>query len=269
MSKKSVFFTDVDGTLIHSDFVLRDDVIEAAAAYRQAGNSLILCTGRSVQAVTPYLEKLGITEPAIIYNGGAIYSAQEKKILWKQVIDRSVLDYVQYVYDHHPEICIIVFTEKDIYRLHSNWTLENKGIPQEHGIVITDISKIQGEILKISLIADHHAELERCRQLDIWDGWKLEYSGRHFLEVVSQNTGKGIAMKKLLDEYDFPGEVIYAAGNSMNDIGMMREADYAFAPKDSGEDVLAVCDHVIDTAVAGGMKEALNYAERHCREHFG
>ena len=34
---------------------------------------------------------------------------------------------------HLPEICIQIFTEKGIYRMRSNWMIENHGVKEEMG----------------------------------------------------------------------------------------------------------------------------------------
>lgn len=161
---------------------------------------------------------------------------------------------------------IIIFTEKNIYRLRSNWTFENKAIPQEQGIVITDLfAEIQEDVLKISLIADNHMALEECRRLDIWQDWKLEYSGKRFLEIVNKNAGKDYAMAHLLKTNTVSGEIVFAAGNSMNDIDMLKASDYSFAPIDSDKNVLKVCDYIIDTAANGGIKKAIEVARCQCK----
>ena len=55
---------DVDGTLMSYDQEMSDDVRDAVAALRDAGHHVVLASGRSLVAMTPVAEILGIDRTA-------------------------------------------------------------------------------------------------------------------------------------------------------------------------------------------------------------
>lgn len=135
MSSKTVFFVDIDGTLVGADFFLNEEVIQAAKVYQKSMGSLVLCTGRSVYGTKHIADKLGVSAPAILYNGAVIYDFCQEKILWKRPLDRGIMEIIRRIYKERPEVCIEIFTEETIYRIRTNWMVENRGVPEERGIL--------------------------------------------------------------------------------------------------------------------------------------
>ena len=50
---RSVFLSDIDGTLVRGDVLPAPEVVQAAGVFRAAGGLLSLCTGRSVEGAPP------------------------------------------------------------------------------------------------------------------------------------------------------------------------------------------------------------------------
>lgn len=259
MSSKTVFFVDIDGTLVGADFFLNEEVIQAAKVYQKSMGRLVLCTGRSVYGTKHIADKLGVSAPAILYNGAVIYDFCQEKILWKRPLDRGILEIIRRIYKERPEVCIEIFTEERIYRIRTNWMVENRGVPEERGILYPEIPQIKEDILKITLIADHSAELKKCRGF-FNGGYSFEFSGRHFAEIVREGCGKHIAAKELIKYAKLNPEIIFAAGNGQNDIELLSQSDYAFVPVTAEEKVRQVADYLIDSPKECGMKKAFETA---------
>ncbi len=63
---------DIDGTLLNEKNELAQPTIDAITAARKKGVKIVLCTGRPLSGVQPYLDKLKISggdEFAITFNG--------------------------------------------------------------------------------------------------------------------------------------------------------------------------------------------------------
>lgn len=260
MKKDTIFFVDIDGTLIASDFILREDVIECAKKYQMQGGNLVLCTGRSTYGTRMIAEKLNVNVPAILFNGAAIYDFKREEILWKKPLGNEIIKYIEQIYSRNPEVCVEIFTENHIYRLRTNWMVENKGVPEERGVLVNDIPEIQEEIMKLTLIADHTEELIKCKEYFPVGTYNCEFSGKHFVEVVCADTGKHLAAKEWLRIHNNPYEIIYAAGNAKNDIGILQMSDYAFVPRTAESDVQICADYLVDGPKESGMKEAFKIA---------
>lgn len=263
MEYYSLFLSDVDGTLVGNDFHLHDKVIRAAKSYQDSGGRLILCTGRSVEALGEYSRKLNLKFPAIVYNGAGIYDFQRKELIWKKPLDKKILGDVQFVYEYLPEICIQIFAESGIYRMRSNWMIENYGVKEEMGQEICSADQVRGDILKLSFTANHRTSLEECRNLSLWKGRRYEYSSRHFSEVTALDTGKHVAAGHLVKALGAEKEKIFTAGNGMNDINMMKMGHCSFAPEDAARPVKEISDILIDSPAGCGMEKAFGLADQY------
>ncbi|WP_265521662.1 HAD family hydrolase [Oerskovia flava] len=63
---------DIDGTLMSYDQELSEDVRDAVADLRAGGHHVVLATGRSLLAVTPVAEILGIDRGWVVASNGAV-----------------------------------------------------------------------------------------------------------------------------------------------------------------------------------------------------
>lgn len=263
MEYYSLFLSDVDGTLAGNDFHMHDKVIRAARSYQDSGGRLILSTGRSVEALGEYSKKLNLTFPSIVYNGAGIYDFRRRELIWKKPLDRNILRDVQFVYEHLPEICIQIFAEKGIYRMRSNWMIENYGVQEEMGEEIYSVDQVRGDVLKLSFTANHRISLEECRNLPLWRGRRYEYSSRHFSEVTALDTGKHVAAGHLVKVLGAKKEKIFTAGNGMNDLNMMKMGHCSFAPRDAARQVKEISDILIDSPAGCGMEKAFRLADQY------
>ena len=61
--------SDIDATLINSQFLIPDYNLEMIRRVREAGIDFMLCTGRIFGSARPYAKFLGLTAPIISSNG--------------------------------------------------------------------------------------------------------------------------------------------------------------------------------------------------------
>ncbi|MDA8887458.1 HAD family hydrolase, partial [Pontimonas sp.] len=61
---------DIDGTVLHEDGHLSDEVLIAVQKARDAGHEVTLATGRSVSMTIPILERLNITPEFVVCSNG-------------------------------------------------------------------------------------------------------------------------------------------------------------------------------------------------------
>ncbi|HVX65565.1 MAG TPA: HAD-IIB family hydrolase [Bryobacteraceae bacterium] len=68
-----ILFTDLDGTLLHPHTYSTDPARPALDTLKRLGIPVVLCTSKTRPEVEYWREKLDITDPFIVENGGAIY----------------------------------------------------------------------------------------------------------------------------------------------------------------------------------------------------
>lgn len=87
--------TDIDGTLVNDNKEISARTVTALKEARKKGVFVVLCTGRPVSGVTPYLEKLGLTTDenyVITYNG-----ALATNISTGEVMVANTLNYQDFI----------------------------------------------------------------------------------------------------------------------------------------------------------------------------
>ena len=84
------FACDLDGTLIDRRAVLGDRTLAAIARSQSAGVPVLVATGRMFRSVEPYLERAGIREPVVCYQGGAVVDPRTREFLLHEPIELDV-----------------------------------------------------------------------------------------------------------------------------------------------------------------------------------
>lgn len=266
MTYKSLFLSDIDGTLTDENFTIHSDVIYAAKAYAASGGILVLSTGRAPVATKPVARTLYITHPCIVYSGAGIYDFLQGKLIWSCSMDRDVLRSVEYVMQQYPQLSIQVFTDMGIYLLRSNKTLDRDAVKSERGERISEVSSVKGRILKILLTGDDTNILQDCQKEPMWKGTTYKFASRHFVEIVDERTDKSVAMKVLMEIYGMTTEQVFSAGDAMTDYTMLVNSGHSFVPAQASELLKKAGDTVIDIPKRGGMAAAFNMASEFNRK---
>lgn len=73
MIRRYLVFTDLDGTLLEERTYAPDAAAEALARLKHEGHPLVFCTSKTFAECQALQERMGITGPVIVENGGGIY----------------------------------------------------------------------------------------------------------------------------------------------------------------------------------------------------
>ncbi|MEA3253520.1 MAG: mannosyl-3-phosphoglycerate phosphatase [Chloroflexota bacterium] len=77
LEPKLVVFTDLDGTLLDRETYSYEKALPTINYLRQEGVPIIFCSAKTRAEQKVYRQKLGITDPFIVENGGAIFINQD------------------------------------------------------------------------------------------------------------------------------------------------------------------------------------------------
>lgn len=78
---------DLDGTLLNDNKEVTPRNKEVLARAKAQGVKIVICTGRPLRAIRPYLEELSLKEPgdySITFNGGLVQKMRLARSLKKQ-----------------------------------------------------------------------------------------------------------------------------------------------------------------------------------------
>lgn len=88
--------------------------------------------------------------------------------------------------------------------------------------------------------------------------YSIAISKPFFLEVTKLGIDKGTAIKKLADLLNIKKEEIIAAGDSFNDISMLKTAGTSVAVANAQPEIKEITDYIVSSNDEGGIAELIN-----------
>ena len=262
-----LFFMDIDGTLCRGDSVIRQEVLDAAGAFREKGGEIVLCTGRSPMSARRIAERLAISLPCIVYCGAMLYDFKAGRRLASHAMNGAVLADIRRMLEAFPQISLMAYTADQVYLLRSTVFFRANGVQDEIPPAVSRLEDMEGQIFKIVLSCEEPLFLRQCHE-QCFGGpdYQFEFSGREFADIVAGGVTKADMMDRLLALLRIPVSRTFAAGDAMTDYTMLKASGYSFAPVDADSGVLAVCDEIIprceDNGAATALKSALKMIGR-------
>jgi Cof subfamily protein (haloacid dehalogenase superfamily) len=232
---------DMDGTLLKSDNTLSERTVKAVTALRDSGRKAILATGRSYEAVQPFLEDLDIRTPIICFNGAAVFDPGTGQPIFshylKEEVARFLINlarvnemYIQ-AYDANGKLMYEqACKESAFYEQHSGKT----------GRTVSFDAESELNVYKLMYIGDHD-DLEvlarevrsRFSDQEIYSVFSMPY----FFEVMSPLAGKLQALQEALSLVSVAREEVMVFGDGHNDLEMLQWARIGVAMENGPEEI--------------------------------
>ncbi len=230
--------TDIDGTIVGKDEILHDEFIEAVKTLRQRGLEFTVATGRVAEFVTGYVEKLGITIPYAVGNGGTIL--QKEKILLRKTIPLKPLRVVIEKADEMGMSLLYGIDGKDFaYRLTEYVSdqqqkfgrYENPRLLQEYDWDTIRIDKL----IVMAKVRDGSIDVieDLCKQLP--EEFYYKRYANKALDILHRDAKKEIAVVELARLCGLSMDQVLIAGDDLNDIEMIRCAGIGVAVANAQE----------------------------------
>lgn len=269
---KTLYISDLDGTLLQSDASLSEETVRDVNAAVSRGAYFTFATARSVYSAAPITERLDINIPCILMNGVSIYDLAEKRYITNEFIPT----------DASAEI-IRAFRENDLhcfmYKIHSGV------LTCYYSEVTTKVMRSFAEVRK----NNYHKPFVRCDDLlDEADGETVyftatdsyerllpvknavsavpgashafyadTYTDEWYLEVFSDRASKANAVRKLREMYGFDRIVCF--GDNLNDLPMFSVSDVRIAVGNARQETKDAADIIIapnsENGVASWLRE--------------
>ena len=246
--ERKALFSDLDGTLLNSSGEISAGNRAAVNELRDAGNHIVLTTGRPLASAILKAQSLGLDGKGcflIAFNGGILYDLEHKKVISRVTIPLplafEIFDevnrrglHIQTYSETHVVVeprCDNEITAKYCKRL---------GMERE---VLPDIRMLTREPEKILLVDQNSREHLNRFVSDVSPRYQNEldffYSSRELLEIVPKGVNKGTAILRAAEFLGVSRENTVAAGDEANDIPMLKTARYGVAMKNASPEVLA------------------------------
>lgn len=277
MKKKTLYVSDMDGTLLNSQSVLSSTTINTLNRLIRNHDLLFtVATARTPATVVELMKEVDTSLPYIVMAGAALWNNRIQQYEQVQAIDNTVIAQLLNVYDHH-NIHPFVYRRhgNQIYAHHIGQMTEDEKLFINHRLstpfkrLITEecldsqnsdeamLVYSMGDFSSLQAIADEIKFIGISCSLvcyhDIYD------HSQGILEIYAEGTTKAAAISQLANQLGADRIVVF--GDNLNDLPMMEIADHSVAVSNAFEEVKNKADEVIgrndDDAVVRWIEQDL------------
>ena len=253
---------DIDGTLLNPQNELTTATIAAVQAASAAGLKVVLCTGRPLSGVQPYLDALGLQgddQFAITYNGSLVQTVAGRVLL------SHALSYADYVdleaFARKAQVHFHVVTPHHLYtadRDISPYTVK------ESQLVHLPLRFREAAAMDPQLLMPTAVFIDEVAKIDaltlppaLAKRFYVVRTDPHFIEVMNPQTSKGNALCDLTQHLGYNLANVMALGDQDNDLPMITTAGLGVAMGNANDRVKAAADVTTLTNAADGVAAAI------------
>ncbi|MBQ7366631.1 MAG: HAD family phosphatase [Spirochaetaceae bacterium] len=228
---------DLDDTLLREDLTISPYTVQTLQKATAAGIYVTLCSGRTDNAILPFVRQLEIAgleqgRFIIAQNGAVIYDLHLRREILYRTVEPEILLEANAIASGlglFPEVYnpTTIFTAQ-----HNKWTQIDVGLTGLHMEVVPDFPALLWQGHPKMVIPGEPEVLLRLQdelRERIGSRCVIFISKPYFLEIMPYNCGKGEALQWLCSRLAIPLEAAMAFGDSMNDESMIRLAGMSVA----------------------------------------
>ena len=259
---KTLYISDLDGTLLNQDQELSDFTREQINHLIQNGLSFTFATARSLTTAREATKGLDLKLPVIVYNGAFVQDfasgASVIARLFSKVQKEDILARF-HVHDLHPRVYALQEgAERFSYEAdkvsQGTRAYLAKRCSDKRARPTTQEDLISGDVFCFSVIDEYEKLLPLCQELK--ESYHVvlyqdPYTGDWWLEVLPQDATKADAVLAMKTLYGFEKVVVF--GDEKNDLSMFAVADESFAVANANEEVKRAASGVIESNELNGV----------------
>lgn len=254
-SRKKLFFTDMDGTLLRDDCTISADMKQAIDRMVQNGHKLILSSGRPLQSMLSMCEALGFPDSDMLlisFNGSLVYDMDKKSPLMETKLSCEDIAYLVEAAEKQGIHCQ-GYTDTHIITAVPDEEIAYYTAKIKLPVQYTQTSAAMTEALKNGsyklLCIDLNDHEKLCAFRDSIRDYcsnclQLIFSNDKYLEIFPADAGKGNAVSFVSEYYHIPCSHTYAAGDAENDLSMLLAAGHGVAMANASDKLKAAAEIV-------------------------
>ncbi|MGN0292790.1 MAG: HAD-IIB family hydrolase [Lachnospiraceae bacterium] len=264
---KIVFF-DIDGTLYYRGDrrKIPGSTLEAIRRLQEDGNLAVICTGRCMSCIEPYIQNIGFDAYIAGCGTHIIHRGRE---LWYQVLDHEfirqmdrlcreehimpIFEGSRFLYvdrpDHPGET-------REFYDFYRRFYKERvRPVDRE----ADDVCKLTVRLNPAEgyFAAEESVFVKKKRVAAFAEAAGMEVLDKgSSLEIFPADCGKGEGIRRFLTLTGYSDADTYAFGDGINDITMMQQVDFAVALGHAHPELVKVCCYETDDLYEDGIYNA-------------
>ncbi len=269
---KTLFISDLDGTLLNSSAELSERTVEIINRLTAEGIYFTYATARTVYTAAPKTERLDVNVPCILNNGSSVYDSRMKKFVKKAFIPQETAAQLIGAFRRNGIGCMMLkFRGDTLFQCVDGYIntpgmlayiAERKANSTKRFIECDDImQENDGSAVYITANADYGKILPVYRDVKEIPGtdcafYKDSYTDYWYLETFSADASKANGVKFLREQYGF--DRVVAFGDNLNDLSMFSQADIRVAVGNAVEEIRHAADFIADTNDNDGVAKFLD-----------
>ena len=271
---KTLFVTDLDGTLLRSDKTISEETITLINKMIRQGVLITYATARSIISSQELTSEILFQIPVITRNGTVLADHFSKDEIEIESFDSTQIEKIRTVLKRmNLSGFVTAYTtgKGHTYQGHK-WYLKSRSNPgflsylEEHKDdkrlqgVLTEKELFQGSISYFTFIGDKdeldpaYDYVKKLEDIN-YNYEQNKYSSEYWLEIFPKNATKAKAIEKLKRRFACDRVVVF--GDSFNDEPMFQIADEAYAVANAEERIKELATGIIDSNDNDGIAKFL------------
>lgn len=252
---------DLDGTLLTSDKKISARNEATLKQLGQQGVKVVLCTGRPINAIWPYIEQLGLVgaeDYTITFNGALVIQNPDKVVLAKQGMPKQQLELLHNFADQH-ELPMDVLDFKAVYPMTDlRPSIYQQMLNAKIDFLPTSFSGLADQDYTKAVMASQPEVLDDAfSQLtqQMTDQYHIVRSQPKILEFLDAKMDKAVGLEALLAHYGWTFDNLMTFGDAENDLGMLKAAKVGVVMDNGQDDIKAAGTDVTLTNDQDGVAD--------------
>lgn len=240
---------DYDRTLTAPDSTIPQRNLEAIRYFMENGGAFTVNTGRSLPMTRVFRDKVPVNAPLLLYNGSAAYDLEAKQFSFYHEIQLDMWETIRECFQLFPDLTVEVQGVDAHYCFTENPGWEAFSRCQQCDYAFAHPGDNLGPFLKFTLygqfrdvtVADmYNGSEEERRRMDAAEQLLRQRFGEHceifraatrIIDIHAKGVSKARSAREL--QQKLGRKILVCAGDADNDLPMMYDADYAYAPADA------------------------------------
>ena len=253
---------DLDGTLLNSKKEVTIRNKQALARAKAQGVKVVICTGRPLRAIRPYLDELSLKDAgdySITFNGGLVQKNETGEIIEKAALQLADVHELIAVAEGlnmpldivSEEIVLTLPTSADHLSIYGS--LNPLLDCRPFAIDALDETKLYNK----AVIAYHQEVLDPKIPAEVSEKFEIIKSRNNLLEFMPKGITKAYGISLLAQDLGIDQTEVMAIGDEENDLPMIRYAGIGVAMENAVPMIKEAADVVTDSNEADGVAKVI------------
>lgn len=249
--------TDMDGTLLNPDHTIPEQFWPLLAELRARGLVFAPASGRQLHTL---LEQFGDEELSIIAENGTVVFHNGEIVsvtaMDKDTVSRLIRVLSELDDDPSFDGGVVLCRPDGAFISRNDEAFGAQCAPYYKKLTVVEnlAPYVTDDVIKIAIFSFSNAEDTIVpRVTEYLGGMKLAVSGENWVDIMSPDANKGIALRNLASALNIPIERTLAFGDFLNDLELMQEAGTAYAMANAHPDIKAAADHLAPSNAEQGV----------------